>query len=141
MRPLRKVNARESARLPEFRHDHKLEPKEKCFMSQNNKRRIRWMIATICVLALSFTIQAAMETGPADPGVRVGAASAGASISGLTVKEGKFFQAGLDAFSETQSTLGTIAGTEAGLGPRFNMDSCQGCHAFPATGGSSPNIN
>ena len=36
---------------------------------------------------------------------------------------------------------GTIPDTEAGLGPRFNLDSCEGCHAFPATGGTSPVIN
>jgi CxxC motif-containing protein (DUF1111 family) len=28
-----------------------------------------------------------------------------------------------------------------GLGPRFNLDSCAGCHAAPAVGGSSPAIN
>src|SRR4029077_8998924 len=27
----------------------------------------------------------------------------------------------------------------AGLGPRFNGTSCGACHAWPATGGSSPN--
>jgi len=29
----------------------------------------------------------------------------------------------------------------SGLGPRFNMNSCAGCHAQPAVGGSSPGIN
>ncbi len=28
-----------------------------------------------------------------------------------------------------------------GLGPRFNLDSCAGCHAQPAIGGSSPKVN
>src|SRR5262249_6816908 len=28
-----------------------------------------------------------------------------------------------------------------GLGPRFNLNSCAGCHAQPAAGGSSPFIN
>jgi CxxC motif-containing protein (DUF1111 family) len=28
-----------------------------------------------------------------------------------------------------------------GLGPRFNLDSCVGCHAFPTHGGSSPAVN
>jgi CxxC motif-containing protein (DUF1111 family) len=28
-----------------------------------------------------------------------------------------------------------------GLGPRMNLDSCAGCHAQPATGGSSPFVN
>jgi len=29
----------------------------------------------------------------------------------------------------------------SGLGPRFNLDSCAGCHTFPAVGGSSPPTN
>src|SRR5260221_6881016 len=36
---------------------------------------------------------------------------------------------------------GLIAGTEAGLGPRFNLNSCSGCHLQPAVGGSSPAVN
>src|SRR5262249_5280502 len=28
-----------------------------------------------------------------------------------------------------------------GLGPRMNLDSCGGCHAYPTVGGSSPAIN
>ncbi len=76
-----------------------------------------------------------------DPGVRGGAAGAGASIAGLSVKERKFFAAGLDQFSEIQSVTGSLPNTEPGLGPRFNLDSCAGCHAFPAIGGSSPVTN
>ena len=114
-------------------------------MSQGKKRLFRWTSGMLCVLTLSFTMQAAMQTamqnGPVDPGVRGGAVGAGAPMSGLTVKEGKFFDAGLDAFSETQSVLGTVPDTEAGLGPRFNSDSCVSCHAQPAIGGSSPSIN
>ena len=30
---------------------------------------------------------------------------------------------------------------EEGLGPRFNLNSCAGCHAHPAVGGSSPATN
>jgi CxxC motif-containing protein (DUF1111 family) len=81
------------------------------------------------------------QAGPVDPGVRGGAAGAGAPLPGLTTHEGKFFAAGQDAFSETQSVQGTISNTEAGLGPRFNLDSCVGCHANPAAGGSSPAVN
>jgi hypothetical protein len=28
-----------------------------------------------------------------------------------------------------------------GLGPRFNLDSCNGCHAQPVNGGSAPALN
>ena len=101
----------------------------------------RRVYCSTCVLLLSLTFGWAMQLGPFDPGVRGGVAGAGAPISGLTVKEGKFFDAGLAAFSETQSVTGTIPDTEAGLGPRFNLDSCVGCHAHPAAGGTSPSIN
>jgi CxxC motif-containing protein (DUF1111 family) len=104
-------------------------------MFENKKKSFRWAQCLLFLLALSLTVHAAMQS---DPGVRGGAPGAGGPIGGLTVKEGKFFDAGKDAFLERQSVQGTIAGTEAGLGPRFNLDSCGGCHAQPATGGTSP---
>jgi len=55
--------------------------------------------------------------------------------------EQRVFAVGKEAFEEVASVRGTIPDTEAGLGPRFNLDSCEGCHAFPATGGTSPVIN
>ena len=76
-----------------------------------------------------------------DPGVRTGAAGAGSPITGLSLKEGKFFETGLDAFNEVSSVSGTMPNTEEGLGPRFNFTSCGGCHNFPAAGGSSPATN
>jgi len=69
-----------------------------------------------------------------DPGPRGGAAAAGGAISGLTVKEGKFFSDGQSRFIEVDTVT-------SGLGPRFNLNSCAGCHAFPAVGGSSPASN
>jgi CxxC motif-containing protein (DUF1111 family) len=69
-----------------------------------------------------------------DPGVRSGAAGAGGSLTGLTADQSAFFDAGLDAFLE-------VDGVADGLGPRFNLDSCAGCHAQPAVGGSSPAVN
>src|SRR3989475_3634813 len=75
-----------------------------------------------------------------DPGVRGGSPGAGGSIRGLNTDERAFFSAGQDEFEEVQSVQGDaiIPGTEPGLGPRFNLDSCAGCHAQPATGGTSP---
>jgi CxxC motif-containing protein (DUF1111 family) len=104
-------------------------------MFENKKKSFRWAQCLLFLLALSLTVHAAMQS---DPGVRGGPPGAGGPIGGLTVKEGKFFDAGKDAFLERQSVQGTIAGTDAGLGPRFNLDSCGGCHAQPATGGTSP---
>src|SRR5215831_10132400 len=76
-----------------------------------------------------------------DPGVRGGPPGAGAPLPGLTKAEQDFFAAGLDQFQEVQSVQGTIPDTGPGLGPRFNLDSCAGCHAQPVVGGSSPAAN
>src|SRR3989454_5306214 len=76
-----------------------------------------------------------------DPGVRTGPAGAGGKLFGLTDLEQQLFGVGLEAFEEVQSVQGTIPQTEAGLGPRFNLDSCAGCHAQPAIGGTRPAVN
>jgi CxxC motif-containing protein (DUF1111 family) len=73
--------------------------------------------------------------------VRGGAAGAGEAIPGLSSQQVKIFQNALDIFQEVGSVTGTIAGTEAGLGPRFNLDGCSGCHSQPAIGGTSPKVN
>jgi CxxC motif-containing protein (DUF1111 family) len=84
---------------------------------------------------------------PQDPGVRGGAAGAGGSLPGLGAAEQSFFNAALGRFQEVDSVSGTIKdappGTQngSGLGPRFNMNSCSGCHAQPAAGGTSPFTN
>jgi CxxC motif-containing protein (DUF1111 family) len=71
---------------------------------------------------------------PCDPGVRRGPAGAGGALSGLNGAQSAMFTAAQTTFEETD----TVA---KGLGPRFNMDSCSGCHNFPAAGGSSPATN
>ena len=69
-----------------------------------------------------------------DPGVRGGAAGAGAPIAGLTRTELAFFRAGTDEFAEEEEA-------SDGLGPTMNLGSCGGCHLQPALGGSSPPVN
>ncbi|HEU0068356.1 MAG TPA: hypothetical protein VFQ26_03745, partial [Nitrospiraceae bacterium] len=76
-----------------------------------------------------------------DPGVRPGSSSAGGILPGLTPLEKRAFGIGLDSFQEVASVQGTVSNTEAGLGPRFNLDSCAGCHTQPNIGGTSPAIN
>ena len=76
-----------------------------------------------------------------DPGVRAGPAGAGGPIPGLNSFELAFFTRGQEIFMEVDSVSGTVPGTGLGLGPRFNMDQCAGCHAYPAVGGSSPYLN
>ena len=89
-------------------------------------------------LAVSATIlgwiaAVAAANAATDPGVRPGA-GAGDPIPGLTADQTTLFQIGQDAFNEVEE-LGE------GLGPRFNLDSCGGCHSFPAVGGTSPAVN
>src|SRR5262249_15977956 len=92
-------------------------------------------------LSCAFVLVSQTASAQVDPGPRQGAAGAGARVANLTLKESKFFDSGLDSFSEVASVTGSVPGTEEGLGPRFNMTSCAGCHAQPAIGGSSPSVN
>lgn len=96
----------------------------------------RRLAPAVLAAALVVTMQA-----QTDPGVRDGAAGAGGPIAGLTLAERIFFNSSQNTFEEVDSVTGSISGTGAGLGPRFNMDSCAGCHAQPAVGGSSPFTN
>ena len=112
-------------------------------MTSQGKGTTRWSLSMmLCAFAFVFAavVMAANNT-PTDPGPREGNAGAGGRIAGLTVKEGKFFDTGLDQFEEVQSVDGSVAGTEEGLGPRFNSNSCVSCHAHPAAGGTSPKDN
>ena len=96
------------------------------------------------ISVLTLTIAALFLTGMAfaqvvDPGVRGGAAGAGQPLASVSANANDlaFFNSGLGQFNESQ----TVTGDNVGLGPRFNLDSCGGCHAQPATGGSSPAVN
>ncbi len=95
------------------------------------------------VSVLTYTVAALFLAGMAfaqtDPGVRAGAAAGGplASVS-ANANDLAFFNAGLDQFNEQQIVQG---GEANGLGPRFNLDSCAGCHAQPAVGGTAPAVN
>jgi CxxC motif-containing protein (DUF1111 family) len=101
-------------------------------MSSKHQNRL---LVALCSLALGLLLPGAAAAQIAkDPGVRGGAAGAGGSIPGLTANQIEFFLSGLDEFAEADDN-------EEGLGPRFNLDSCGGCHAQPATGGTSPAVN
>jgi CxxC motif-containing protein (DUF1111 family) len=69
-----------------------------------------------------------------DPGVRAGAAGAGAPLPGVTKPENEYFLAGQEEFEEADDVA-------EGLGPTMNLDSCASCHSQPAIGGTSPAVN
>jgi len=63
-------------------------------------------------------------------------------MPGLSSFELEYFEAGAQTFAEVDSVGGATQGEPgSGLGPRFNLNSCAGCHAQPATGGTSPRVN
>ncbi|MGB8900261.1 MAG: di-heme oxidoredictase family protein [Methylocella sp.] len=74
------------------------------------------------------------ETRAKDPGVRGGAPGAGTPIKGLSTLEAKYFNDG-------QAKFLTVDRAPDGLGPRFNLNQCAGCHVQPAVGGTSPTVN
>jgi CxxC motif-containing protein (DUF1111 family) len=92
------------------------------------------------VLSLTSILAFALASGmrleaQTDPGPRQGKPGAGGPILGLTPGESYFFtNVGTPTFNETENVA-------KGLGPRFNLDSCAGCHNQPAVGGSSPSTN
>ena len=94
------------------------------------------LLASATAVAFLFQIETASSVDPvaSDPGVRVGTPDAGDPIAGLSPGELAFFEAGKTEFEETD-------GTDEGLGPTMNLDACSGCHAQPASGGSSPFAN
>ena len=78
--------------------------------------------------------QSAVTFRARDPGLRTGPAAAGNPFATLTASELAFFTAGKLDFEELEEI-------DEGLGPTMNLDGCGGCHAQPATGGTSPAIN
>jgi CxxC motif-containing protein (DUF1111 family) len=82
-----------------------------------------------------------------DPGVRGGAINGQAAatatnpvpLASVTANTPQgvleFFDDGLDRFQEVDAVA------DNGLGPRFNFNSCSGCHSQPTIGGSSPANN
>src|SRR5919201_3942479 len=91
------------------------------------------MIAFGAVFVLQVFTAAAI-TRAQDPGVRTGLPDSGDPLAGVTGPELQCFLAGKQDFVEADDIAD-------GLGPRMNLDSCGGCHAQPAVGGSSPAIN
>src|SRR5262245_33252154 len=98
-------------------------------------RRVQLLLASICLVLFGMSAATQAQFFKArDPGVRGGPAGAGMPLTGLNTDETDFFTDGQADFAEAE-------GVGDGLGPRFNLDSCGGCHIQPAVGGSSPAVN
>ncbi len=96
--------------------------------------------ASVLVFASALLLVGAAFAQVVDPGVRsstgVNAGQPLASIS-ANANDLTFFNNGKAQFNEHQ----TVTGDNPGLGPRFNLDGCGGCHSQPAAGGTSPASN
>ena len=95
------------------------------------------MIKFLLIIILSVSTPALAQVPPPqahDPGPRGGTPDAGNPIAGINARQTKFFQDGLAEFSKVEQVAD-------GLGPRFNLNQCSGCHAQPAVGGTSPAQN
>ncbi|HEY6084214.1 MAG TPA: di-heme oxidoredictase family protein, partial [Nitrospira sp.] len=113
-------------------------------MSTQMMRMFGLSALTLVVVAVVSSVDVQSQIGrfaARDPGVRGGPNGAGGMIPGLTGPEQSLFANAREIFQEVQSVQGSVPNTEAGLGPRFNLDSCAGCHAQPDIGGSSPVVN
>ncbi|HKN24899.1 MAG TPA: di-heme oxidoredictase family protein [Candidatus Acidoferrum sp.] len=106
--------------------------------------RPRKLMVVSFVVPLFFSLSIALRSqqantvpsssGAKDPGVRAGSVNAGSPLSTLTSTQLQYFQDGLTRFQEVDQVAN-------GLGPTFNSNSCSGCHAQPAVGGTSPSTS
>jgi CxxC motif-containing protein (DUF1111 family) len=97
---------------------------------------LRSLSLVVFLFAFVFVLQG--QNTAHDPGPRTGAPSAGVFIAGLTSSQQTYFTDGQRRFQDVESVQN---GTNNGLGPTFNSNSCSSCHAQPALGGTSPSVN
>src|ERR1700733_13722097 len=92
--------------------------------------------AVVMTLLSWATGSAAAKAAATDPGLRPASSTDtfGNPMPGLTTDQTTLFFNGQATFKEQEQITD-------GLGPRFNLDSCVGCHAFPTHGGASPAVN
>lgn len=90
-----------------------------------------------CIVAVTLFVATAFAQ--TDPGVRGTNVDAGQPLPSVLTDTPsgilKYFNDARAAFQEVDNV------TPNGLGPRFNFNSCAGCHAQPSAGGSSPSAN
>ncbi len=97
-------------------------------------RKVNLLLAVLVLLPATLVGVAHAAVRARDPGVRGGDPGAGTPLSGLTFGQLSLFNEGKRVFEENEAV-------SDGLGPRFNLTSCGGCHTQPATGGTSPAHN
>ena len=101
------------------------------------KSHIATTASSVAFILLGWVAgSATASAAAADPGLRAASSTDtfGNPVPGLTTDQTTLFFNGQATFKEVEQVTD-------GLGPRFNLDSCVGCHAFPTHGGSAPAVN
>ena len=111
------------------------------------------VVLAVAVTALAQTTGSPLGFLARDPGLRGGRPNAGGPLPGMEAPETEIFNQSIINFTELESTCegcndlpeGSFTGEDlflqvktnsAGLGARFNADSCFVCHSQPTIGGS-----
>jgi CxxC motif-containing protein (DUF1111 family) len=111
------------------------------------RRSVPYYAALALLLAASAAVLLSRPTvvhgtpQAVDPGPRPLPADAGNFYSTLTPNQNAVTTRLTQIFTEVNFVAGGPLVKTVGLGPRFNSNSCNSCHAYPAVGGSSPPSN
>nr|MBA3916632.1 hypothetical protein [Terriglobales bacterium] len=101
---------------------------------QNATSGLRRLLAVTISLTLAIGLEAQTAV---DPGVRRGAIGAGGFVPGLNPDQLNMSGVAAGFIDEVNFVAGKDSIKKVGLGARFDSNSCKGCHAQPANGGSS----
>jgi len=120
-------------------------------MQAHSGSRSRQRVTILLTLAVlvAVSLAALMSRPPVvhgtvmatDPGPRPLPADAGSFYPTLTANQQAIEHRLTQIFTEVNFVAGGPLVKTVGLGPRFNSNSCNSCHAYPAVGGSSPPNN
>ena len=91
-------------------------------------KRIIFTLGVVTWLSICISLLA-QKNNAKDPGVRPGP-NEGSPLADLTPDQLALFNEGKRRFAQNEKVAD-------GLGPRMNLSSCVGCHAFPASGGTN----
>jgi mono/diheme cytochrome c family protein len=87
----------------------------------------------LCGMAFAQVVDHGVQTASRGTGLALASVQANDNPGILAA-----FNDGLNRFQNVEAVSGT---PDIGLGPRFNFNSCAGCHAVPAVGGTGPAVN
>jgi hypothetical protein len=99
-------------------------------MKRRSSKALMAFVISFPLFAVSVEAEVARDPGPRPTGTN----NQPHPLDGLTTGQTALFNAGMAKFQEREAV-------KDGLGPTMNLDSCGGCHAQPAVGGTSPAKN